>query len=551
MIFWSRRLWGVWVPVLALITLGVACTRPGDPASAPSGKSALKPLSVQLASEPASLDPTLAEDGISLLVLGNTMDGLFGYDGDGKLQKALAESYSVSPNGLRYEFALKAGASWSDGRPVAIADFVTAFRRALTATQGARLAGMLFRIRGAKEHYTGKGATSVPLAVRDEGGKLVIELTEPTPYFLHVLSLPVALPLRQDVLDANRGRWPELAPSTGPYRIAGRVADRVIRLARNESYRTEPAGFPEVELLIVNDEAASLNLFEQSRIDVLTRVESGLMPRLRRLPGALRSSPFLATYYLSFNFKKPPFDDRLWRQAVSGSIDREELVRALDGGDGPARGWVPPGLEGSIAYSDPRPGLKDSVAEALAKTAQKPMGPLGAVFDTSARNRLVMEKVQADLKASLGMRISLNNLDWKSYLKAVQTDPPSLFRLGILTPIADPIQMLEAFTSASPFNYLKWSNAEYDRLVERIAGLKPGAEREAKIREAQSILVDREAVIVPLYHYAQNHAVGPRVDGFKANPFGVIRFADLRASGAAPLTAPTAFPSAGATKGDR
>jgi oligopeptide transport system substrate-binding protein len=243
----------------------------------------------------------------------------------------------------------------------------------------------------------------------------------------------------------------------------------------------------------------------------------------------------LATYYLSFNFRKPPFNDRIWRRAVAGAVRRDELVRALDGGDEPARGWVPPGLEGNLPYSDPAPEYAADMAEARRRGsafAGAGAKPLSAVYDTSARNTLVMEKVQADLKRALGLRLSLGNLDWKTYLKTVQTDPPPLFRLGILAPFLDPIQILEVFTSKSPFNYLKWSNVAYDRLVERIADLKPGPERQSLIRQAQSILVDREAVVVPLYHYVQNHAVGPRIEGFRANPFGVIHFDELKPTGA-------------------
>lgn len=507
------------------ITLSVACTRDSQSLTVPSSKT----LRVQLASEPASLDPTLAEDGTSLLVLGNTMEGLVGYDGAGALQMRLAESHVVSPDGRRYEFVLRAGARWSDGRPVVAQDFVTAIRRALTASHGARLAGMLFRIRGAKEFFAGKLA-ELP-SVREEGGRLVIELTEPTPYFLQMLTLPIALPLRRDILQANAGRWPDSAPSTGPYHILSRQADRAIRLGKNTFYRAPTLDFEEVELVIVNDEAAALNLFESARVDILTRVSASELPRLRVRPAALRTFPFFATYYLSFNLRKPPFSDRNWRKAVAGTIRREELVHALDGGDLPARSWIPPGLEGHVPYSDPAPGFASSIQEIRKISASIGLGVLSAAYDSGARNTLVMEKVQADLKRGLGVKISLNNLDWKAYLKSVQSDPPPLFRLGILAPFSDPIQILEVFTTASPFNTLKWSNREFDRLVDEIASLNPGLMRTDKIRQAQAILVEREAIVVPLYHYVQNHAVGSRVGSFRANPFGVIRFDELKAKG--------------------
>src|SRR5687768_1345738 len=84
--------------VLALGILGsasvfVACSR-----DLPSSKSALR---VQLPYEPISLDPSLAEDGVSLQVLNNIWDGLVGYDARGQLQNRLAESYQVSQDGKK------------------------------------------------------------------------------------------------------------------------------------------------------------------------------------------------------------------------------------------------------------------------------------------------------------------------------------------------------------------------------------------------------------------------------------------------------------------
>ena len=488
----------------------------------------LSAIQVQLTAEPASLDPTLSEDGVSLRILQNTMEGLVGYDGSGQLQNRLAESYSISSDGLRYEFILKPKARWSDRRPVTAADFVTAIRRALDPQNGSKLAGMLFPIRGAQARYLARGEkgreSEKSIAVRDEAGRLVIELQSPAPYFLQVLSLTVAMPQRSDVLASHGGKWPESAPVTGPYRIARHQADRRIQLEPNPHYWDDSRMRRPIEILIVADETTGLNLFEQGKLDIVTKVPSSDIARLRSTP-ALHTDPYLATFYLSFNHRKPPFNDVHWRRAVSGAVQREELVRALDLGDQPARSWVPAGLEGFIPYADPSSVFAHSMRAVRAKGA--PKNAIHAIFDTSHRNSLIMEKVQHDLKDRLGLKLSLSNLDWKSYLKTIQTDPPPLFRLGMLSPFKDPIQVLQSFVSGDPNNYVGFSHPRYDTLVKEIATLSPGEKRVAKIREAQSILVDQEAIVVPLYHYVQNHLVSARVKNFRVNPFGVIRFDEL------------------------
>ena len=57
--------------------------------------------------------------------------------------------------------------------------------------------------------------------------------------------------------------------------------------------------------------------------------------------------------------------------------------------------------------------------------------------------------------------------------------------------------------------------------------MEPGPQRVAKIHRAEEILITEEAVVVPLYYLRQTYAVSPRVKGFRANPFSVIRFGEL------------------------
>jgi len=141
---------------------------------------------------------------------------------------------------------------------------------------------------------------------------------------------------------------------------------------------------------------------------------------------------------------------------------------------------------------------------------------------------LIAEKIQEDLKKSLGIRVKITTRDWKSHIREMATDPASLFRFGWMAPFADPITHLKAFTSADPNNYGGFRSRKYDELVDRISALAPGFSRSRLIEQADSLLVSEEAVLVPIYFYSQNHAISPRVEGFHVNPYGTIRFSELR-----------------------
>lgn len=488
-------------------------------------------LRIQLTAEPVSLDPSLAEDGISMRVLANLMDGLVGYDEQGKLENRLAESHHVSMDQRTYTFTIRSGALWSDGRPVTADDFAVGLLRTLDPATGAKTANQLFAIRGA-EGYHFKRKTASAVGIRVANGQLVVELERPTSYFTQVLSLVGAYPQRADYLTAHAGKWDERAPVTGPYLMVEHRLEQSIRLIPNPRYwkrqaiPSAPLPMP-VTLQVVGDDTTAVNLFESGLLDILVRVSTPELARFKTR-GWARIDPFDATYYLSFNTRVEPFNHREWRRAVSGAIRRTEIVTAMGGAELPARGWVPLGLEGYIPYEDPALHFAESMEKVKSEITAGAPAKIIAGFDSSDRNQLVMEKVQQDLQKSLGLAVELQHLDWKAYIKSMQVKPAQIYRFGWLAPFRDPITHLEAFTSKNPNNYSGWSNRTYDALVAEVAHLPSGPARAAKIVEAQRLLVDEDAAIVPLFHYVQVHAVSNRVLGFNVAPNGVIRFDRLK-----------------------
>jgi ABC-type oligopeptide transport system substrate-binding subunit len=469
------------------------------------------PLRVQLVNEPMSLDPLLVEDGVALLVLNNIWNGLVGYDAAGKIENRIAESYTISNDQKKYTFTLKKDAQWSDGVSVRAQDFVTALKRVLSPQTLSKMAPYFYSIRD----------------VREEQGRLVIELHRPTAYLIHLLTLPAAFPIRSDILDRHQGRWPEDAPTTGIYQLVSHKPGQSILL---ESKKQSDGGGPiqKVQLDIITDESTGVHLFEKEKLDILMRVPSFDFLRLKK-QGKIQTTPFLATYYISFNCQKEPFNHSEWRKAVAGAIRREEITQILGNGEQAAWSWIPLGLEGYVPFPASRSSVPPVFSKSVewAKSQNKPQGEITAAFDTGSRNSRVMEKIQQDLTQTLGLSVSLMNLDWKTYSQTLHTQPPHLFRYGRLSPFLDPIPHLRAFVSGDPNNDSRCTNRQYDSLVKEIEQLKPGSVRTEKIKLAQKILLEDEAFVVPIYHYVQNTGVSSRVKNFKMNPFGVIRFQDL------------------------
>jgi len=514
--------------ILTQAALSLQCSRTADVSDARKAR-----LTVQIATEPVSLDPAMAEDGAALRILGNLMDGLVGYDGAGQLIPLLAESYQLSPDGKRYEFKLRSTARWSDGKPVTIQDFIFGLRRSLGPRSRSKLASTLFSIRGARAFHEGQ-IPAEQLGIEERNGRLVIETEYPAPTLIQALSLPVALPIREDILKKGTNAvheendWPETAPSTGAYRIAKHLPDQKLILEQNPYYHGGNDGIRTIELIVISDESTAMNLFEKGKIDILTKVHSIDLKRLREMQ-TLHTDPFYATYFLSFNVRKTPFNIREWRRAVASAIERDQIVQALDTGDLPASSWIPKGLEGFSPYQQESKVFDDAIVWAAKRQRDSPIRQvIAASFDTSNRNTMIMEKVQQDLVHAFRLRLSLQKLDWKSYIKMLQTDAPPLFRFGFQAPFMDPLTHLLAFTSTDPNNYTGWKHKKYDRLVSEIERMPPGKAREAKIIRAQKILTEEEAIVIPIFHYVQHHAVSKRVRNFRVNALGLARYGEFR-----------------------
>jgi len=153
--------------------------------------------------------------------------------------------------------------------------------------------------------------------------------------------------------------------------------------------------------------------------------------------------------------------------------------------------------------------------------------PVTAAYSTNAVNGIVMEKLQADVQKKLGLKLSLSTMDWKAYMSAIRTDTPNLYRFQRGAAFLDPIWHFASFTSEDPNNPTGWKNGKYDQIVEKIATTAPGAARTKLMAEADKILVQDEAIVVPVYYPVLSHLVAKRISGFAMDPLNGIAFANL------------------------
>ncbi len=498
--------------MLGFVLLFSACT------SSPPDNS--KTLAVQLANEPVSLDPALVEDGVSIRVLMNVVEGLYAYDSDGKLQPRLFDQMEVDSSHQKYSFTLKKNARWSNGTLIEEEDWIRGLKNALSPQTPAKLGELLFVIRGAREFKAGKVGWE-KVGIKLSQGRLIFELKEPAPWFPHVLVLPVAFPRKEKLTNAI-------------YRIASYERGKIIRLEKNPHHDfwkgVVAQGTPEkIDLWIVPDETTAQKLLEQGKLDVLTRISPFELKRLKTRV-RVQAYPILATYYIGLNVRDPWFKNPVVRRAFAASIQKDEIVQAIGGSDLPAKGWIPEGLEGYQEYeqtsSAERTRLCNEAKKILARSS--PKTPMTLIYDQSSINQIVLEKIQQDIKKHLGISVKLQAADWKTHVRNIRSFQGSGFRFGWLSPFIDPVAHLKAFTKESVNNFTGWSNPQFDAWIDQVSRLSPGSTRRDAILKAQKMLLEDEAVVVPVFHYRLNHAFSARVKQAKVNPLSVLLFNEVR-----------------------
>lgn len=491
-----------------------------------------------LGPEPDSLDIHQAQGLAALQVLRDLNEGLLTFDAAGELIPGTAQGWSISEDGLQYRFELRSDARWSDGDPVRADDFVRGWQTALAPASQARTASLLAPLRNARAVMSGD-ADPVSLGVRAvDDLTLEVVLEQPTPWFVELLTHPVAYPLHASALATGTQNVAQ-RPSNGAWTLHEQVPRSHISLRPNPNYYgASGVVLDEVIYVTIEDPGAELSRFRAGEVDITETIPPGRHEwLLENYPEALRIAPYMGSFWLGLNLSRPPLAGQPeLRRALSLAIDRETLTRVVLGaGELPAWTIVPPGLAGYQPPADPAQALDKASREDEARALYRRAGysknrPLRIElrFNTSTQHRRMAVAVAAMWKQVLGVNTDLLHEEWMVFVnnrrQGVRTQA---FRGGWIADYADPVSFLDLFRSGDPLNNTFYDNAVFDQLLDRAATLS-GVQRMEVLQQAETLLL-RDTPVIPLYYYVSRHLVNPDVRGYIDNPRDIhlSRYLDL------------------------
>jgi peptide/nickel transport system substrate-binding protein len=275
---------------------------------------------VGMAIEPAGLDPTAAAPvAIGQVVWQNVFEGLTRIDGEGRVRPQLATSWTISPDGLVYTFALAQGVSFSNGAPF--------------SAETAKFS--LDRMRAADSTNPQKQfLASVASVEARDAGTLVVTLSKPAANFLFWLGWPAAVMVEPGSAATNR-----TAPvGTGPFKLGEwRQGDR-LTLVRNETYwnAAEAPKLDGATFRFIADPQAQAAALESGDVDAFP--EFGAPELYSGLEGNDRFETVVGVTELKvvagLNGRAKPLNDVRVRQALMMAVDRASLVEGAYSGYG-------------------------------------------------------------------------------------------------------------------------------------------------------------------------------------------------------------------------
>jgi oligopeptide transport system substrate-binding protein len=467
-------------------------------------------------SNPATLDPTMADDSFSGGVIIQLFSGLV----EGRLAMEtipdVARSWELSEDGRRYVFHLREDVCWSDGVPVTAEDFVYAWTRVLDPTSRSPNASLLYGIKGARAFNKGQITDSSRVGVQaPDAFTLVVELEEPTGYFLSLLAHYATFPIPTHVVEVHGETWTERKNivTNGAFQLEAWKQDKIMTLVRNPNYHGRFKGnLQQVELAFDMAWPTQLEMYEADALDLVSFGGTPLERdrARRRHSGEYYSTPMLGATYVAFDVSRSPFDDPRVRQAFAMATDKVMLANeVLRGYELPAMGgFVPPGVPGHSKDIDP-PYDPQQARKLLAEAGYsggKGFPRVDALTWPGIQNRA--ECLQEQWQENLGVKISWKIMDFPQFIARVDRDPVHMVQTVWMPDYPDPDSILRACPVRRRTH---WRNEVYEELVEKARRVLEQGERLELYAQADRILVEEEAVVIPLTYMWSHMLVKPWV----------------------------------------
>lgn len=390
----------------------------------------------------ATLDPAIGYDWQNWSMIKSLFDGLMDYEpGTTELKNDLAEHYEISEDGLTYTFTLRPGVTFHNGREMTAADVKYSLERTVNPQTQSPGAGFFSSIEGFDEVSSGEVTELSGISTPDER-TVEITLRAPDATFLHVMALNFASVVPKEAVEAAGRDFGKQPVGTGAYMLDEWALGQRLTFVKNEEYFRE--GIPYIDKIdfeIGQEPNVALMRLQRGEVDI---AGDGIPPaqflQFRDDPefeNLMVVGDQLHTGYMTMNVNIPPLDDVKVRQAINMAINKERIVRVINGRATPANQPLPPAMPG---YDESYEGYPYDVEQARALLEEAGYGDGFEtelfVMNTDPQPRIA-QAIQQDL-AQIGIEADITSLAQANVIAAGgEQDQAPLIWSGGMAWIAD------------------------------------------------------------------------------------------------------------------
>jgi peptide/nickel transport system substrate-binding protein len=477
-------------------------------------------LVVGLVAEPVNLDPPQVTDLNSNRVGRRIVETLVTFPEEStQVVPGLAESWTISKDGLQYTFKLRRGITFHDGTPLNAEAVKFSIERQINPNHPAYKLG---KYPFANFFFGNVKAVEV---LSEE--RVAFLLNEPRASFLSILTAGAASIVSPTAVMKWGPDYPTHPVGTGPFRFASWDRGQRVVLEKNPTYWKYPVKVERVIYRPIVEDQARLTELLTGTLDVIVGVPADFVSQLEQNAKiTLLKQVGAHVWYLGMNNQKKPFDDKRVRQALNYAVNKDAIVKdVLKGTGASSRGPVLPGTWGADPALKAYPYDPERAKKLLAEVGY-PNGFSTTLWvpesGSGMQAPVAMSTVmQSNLKA-VGVNVSLQTMEWGAYLAKLRTKEQELFALSWMAGTEDPDMVMYPLLHSSQWtpvgpNRALYKNARFDALLQQARLTTDQAKRAQLYKEAQRILVD-DAPWVFVDHEIQIAALSKRVQGFKLHP---------------------------------
>ncbi|RVP12302.1 ABC transporter substrate-binding protein [Sinorhizobium meliloti] len=485
-------------------------------------------MTVTYKDDVSTLDPAIGYDWQNWSMIKSLFDGLMDYvPGTTELRPDLAESYEISEDGKIFTFKLRKGVKFHNGRELTAQDVKYSIERVVNPATQSPGAGFFATIKGVEEASAGKGGELSGITVQDPH-TIRFELTRPDATFLHVMALNFAHVVPKEEVEKHGADFGKNPVGSGAFKLAEWTLGQRLVFERFTDYWNE--GLPKLDRItfeVGQEPVVALLRLQNGEIDVpgdgippAKFVEVTNDPNFKDL--IIRGGQ-LHTGYVTMNVKMAPFDKVEVRKAVNMAINKDRILRIINGRAVAANQPLPPSMPG---YAKDYAGYAYDPEGAKKLLEQAGLGDGFStelyVMNTDPQPRIA-QAIQQDLKA-IGITASIKSLAQANVIAAggEENQAPMIWSGGMawIADFPDPSNFYGPILGcggAVPggWNWSWYCNEELDKKAaeaDAIADPAKAAEREALWRDIYLKIME-DAPWAPIFNEERFTIRSERIGG--------------------------------------